>query len=211
MAVAITFDHSQYLINITSPQDTLTCQDLINAIREEEASASGIRYPQIAKASGKEELGAGVDVGITVELVSPWQVKFWAGNYIAKIAGGNLVGGLGGDPVAYSAGVQVLLVMSAASTTVTVSTGSGLSTEEHDKLMALPSAVSIAAAVWDFVVETTYSASNLLRLFAAVLTGKVSGAGTGTETFKGLDDSTDRVISTVDDDGNRTQVTRNVS
>lgn len=116
--MAIEFDHVNHLINITYPQNTLSCQDLIDAIRAEEVSETGILYPQIATASGKEDLGAGVSVGITVALISPWQVKFWSGNYIAKVAGGNLVGGLGGDPIAYSAGVQVLLVQSAASTIV---------------------------------------------------------------------------------------------
>ncbi|MCK4620734.1 MAG: hypothetical protein KAT62_00825 [Desulfuromonadales bacterium] len=121
--MAIEFDHDNKLINITSPQDTLSCQDLINAIRTEEASERGINYPQIATASGKESLGEGVYVGMTVNLISPWQVKFWEGNYIAKISGGNLVGGILGDPVAYSAGVQILLVQSAASTVVVTSDG----------------------------------------------------------------------------------------
>lgn len=121
--MAIEFDHDQQLINITAPQDTLTCQDLIDAIRAEEASATGIFHPQIATASGKESLGEGVFVGMTVNLVSPWQVKWWTGNYIAKISGGNLVGGISADPIAYSAGVQVLLVQSAASTIVVTSDG----------------------------------------------------------------------------------------
>lgn len=145
--MALAFDHSNHLINITNPQNTLSCQELLNAIRTEEASATGIWHPQIATASGKEDLGSGVNVGMTVNLISPWQVKFWAGNYIAKIAGGNLVGGLAGDPVAYSAGVQVLLVQSAASTIVTLSTGSGLSVEQNDKLMSIPTAAQIANEV----------------------------------------------------------------
>jgi hypothetical protein len=66
-------------------------QDLLNAVRDEEATATGIRYPQIATASGKEGLGDDIFVGMTVSLVSPWQIKFWAGNYIAKVGGGNLV------------------------------------------------------------------------------------------------------------------------
>ena len=148
--MAIEFDHTNHLINITSPQNTLSCQELIDAIRTEEASATGIWHPQIATASGKEDLGSGVNVGMTVNLISPWQVKFWSGNYIAKVAGGNLVGGLGGDPIAYSAGVQVLLVQSAAATIVTQSTGSGLSAEEHDALMAVPAAAVNAAAVWAY-------------------------------------------------------------
>lgn len=148
--MAITFDYALHLINITSPQDTLSCQQLLDAIRAEEATATGIRYEPIATASGKEDLGSGVSVGMTVNLIDPWQVKFWSGNYIAKVAGGNLVGGVAGDPIAYSAGVQVLLVQSAASTIVTTSTGSGLSAEEHDKLMAVPTAPTTAAAVWEY-------------------------------------------------------------
>lgn len=45
-----------------------------------------------------------------------------------------------------------------------------------------------------------------LRYISAILAGKVSGAGTGTETLKGLDGTTDRVEVTVDAQGNRTAV-----
>ncbi len=134
--MAIEFDYANHLINITSPQNTLSCQDLIDAIRTQEATEAGIRYPQIATASGKELLDVSTAVGLTVFLISPWQVKFWGGNYIAKIAGGNLVGGIAGDPVAYSAGVQVLLVQSVASTVVTTAGGSGLSAEQDATLTA---------------------------------------------------------------------------
>ena len=56
------------------------------------------------------------------------------------------------------------------------------------------------------VVEDGKTMREVLRIMAAVLAGKVGGAGTGTETFKGLDGTTDRVISTVDASGNRTAV-----
>jgi hypothetical protein len=46
-----------------------------------------------------------------------------------------------------------------------------------------------------------------LRYMAAVVSGKVSGAGTGTEVFKGLDGSTTRITVTADEDGNRTGIT----
>ncbi len=45
-----------------------------------------------------------------------------------------------------------------------------------------------------------------LRYLAAFAGGKVSGARTGTETFKGLDGSTDRLQFTTDKQGNRTGV-----
>jgi hypothetical protein len=68
-----------------------------------------------------------------------WQLRFAPGNYVARIAGGNLIGGPGGDPVAYSAGVQTLLIQSAAATVVTAG-GS------------VPTASQVADAVWNKVL-----------------------------------------------------------
>ncbi len=121
--MAYSVDFASNLIEVTFPQAEVLAQDLINAIRDAEASEKGILYGQIARASGKETLGPSVAVGITVELLGDWQLHFWPGNYIAKVAGGNLVGGPGSDPIAYSAGVQVLLIQSAASTVI--ATGGG--------------------------------------------------------------------------------------
>lgn len=42
---------------------------------------------------------------------------------------------------------------------------------------------------------------------SAVVAGRASGAGTGTEVFKGLDESTTRVTVTVDSSGNRSDIT----
>ena len=132
--MAYSFDFEDKIINVLNPQTDVDVQDLYDACRQAEDSETGIQYEKITSASGKESLGSGVAVGLTIELLG-WQLRFWEGNYIAKITGGNLVGGPGGDPVAYSAGVQVLLIQSAASTVVQVNMGSGLSQDEHDQLM----------------------------------------------------------------------------
>lgn len=60
---------------------------------------------------------------------------------------------------------------------------------------------------WTEVIESGFTAAEILRILAAVLAGEVSGAGSGTETFVGIDGTTDRVVSTVDTSGNRTSVT----
>ena len=133
--MAYSFDFTNKLIEVLNPQTDVDVQDLYEACRQAEDSEVGIQYGKIVNASGKESLGSGVSIGLTIELLE-WQLHFWDGSYMAKIAGGNLVGGVGGDPVAYTAGVQVLLIQSAASTVVQVSSGSGLSTEEHDQLMS---------------------------------------------------------------------------
>lgn len=156
--MALAFDHQHNLINVTGGTAlgfyNLSVQSLINAIRDEEASERGILYPQIATASGKEDLGSDVYVGMSVNLISPWQVKFEEGNYIAKIAGGNLVGGISGDPVAYSAGVQTLLIQSAASTLV-VTGGSALTQEEHDAVMA--AVPLVVDENWTAVIPRVYT------------------------------------------------------
>lgn len=122
MALGIDWINQQILVG--DPQVVVLVQDLIDFIREQEATDQGIAFGSIALATGKEDLGNGVLVGITVELNDPWQLKFWEGDYSATITGGNLVGGLKGDPIAYTAGVQVVLIQSAASTMV-VTGGSG--------------------------------------------------------------------------------------
>lgn len=56
-------------------------------------------------------------------------------------------------------------------------------------------------------VDGTYTQDEVMRLIAAVLAGKVSGAGTGTETFRDINDTKDRIVATVDVNGNRTAIT----
>ena len=69
---------------------------------------------------------------------------------------------------------------------------------------------TIETALREAVVDGTITLEQSLRLSNAILGGKVSGAGSGTETFRDPGDTTDRVISTVDSQGNRTAITRNL-
>jgi hypothetical protein len=119
-AAPYTFDFEQSLVLVDPGVTDVDCISLYNAAKAAQASEEGIVYGQIAAGSGLVELGQGVQVGITVELLGNWQIFFPAGNYIARVAGGNLVGGPSSDPIAYSAGVQTLLIQSAASTVVQI-------------------------------------------------------------------------------------------
>jgi len=156
--MALSFDFQNTIIDISSPQVELDVQDLVNAIRTVEATVEGIAYPHILNASGKEVLadpaGGTVRVSITADIQGDWQLRFWVGDYTATIYGGNLVGGLGDDPVAYSAGVQVLLIQSAYATLV--STGeSGLTSEESTKLLSLDTSgiASVQSDVTDVLTD----------------------------------------------------------
>jgi hypothetical protein len=55
-------------------------------------------------------------------------------------------------------------------------------------------------------IESSATLRQTMRIMAAVLAGKVSGAGSGVESFTGLDGSTPRVAVTTDPAGNRTNV-----
>lgn len=67
------------------------------------------------------------------------------------------------------------------------------------------------AGVWAQVLDGGFTAQGLMRLFASVLAGKVSGAGTGTEIFRDLADTKPRITATVDVVGNRTAITRDAT
>ena len=70
---------------------------------------------------------------------------------------------------------------------------------------------SIADGIWEAVVDGTITAEQSLRLMNSLLGSKISGAGTGTETFRDAGDSKNRVVVTVDANGNRTAVTRDLT
>jgi hypothetical protein len=55
-------------------------------------------------------------------------------------------------------------------------------------------------------IESGVTVRQAMRIVAAVLAGKISGAGTGVESFVGIDGSSPRVQVTADATGNRTAV-----
>jgi hypothetical protein len=64
-----------------------------------------------------------------------------------------------------------------------------------------------AANPWTEEIETGYTAEELLRLIASALLGKLDGAETTTITFRDVNDTIDRIVATVDGNGNRDTVT----
>jgi len=61
--------------------------------------------------------------------------------------------------------------------------------------------------ILDEAVEGTRTLRQILRGYSSALLAKLSGGGTATETFRDIDDSKDRITATVDEDGNRTAIT----
>ena len=68
-----------------------------------------------------------------------------------------------------------------------------------------------AANPWTEVIESGFTASDILKLIAAATAGKASGAGTATIVFRNVADTEDRITATVDGNGNRTAITYDLS
>lgn len=75
----------------------------------------------------------------------------------------------------------------------------------------IPSAASIASTVWATACDGAVTAIQLMRGFAAVLMGKVSGADANNPVFRNLGDTKDVVSTTGDANGNRTAVVRDLT
>lgn len=86
----------------------------------------------------------------------------------------------------------------------------GLASANLDtQLDALPTAAENATALMDLSngIETGVTPRQALRLILAAEAGKLSGAATTTITIRNVGDSKDRIVATVDADGNRSALT----
>jgi len=123
MALDLLFDFYNKIITVPSPDTTLDIQFLINQIRQaEENLAPGMGYYKISDAFGKQDLGGGVRVGITVILLDGWRISFEArlgpSTEAMTISGGNLVGEAGANPIAPTAYTQVTIAQSTSASLV---------------------------------------------------------------------------------------------
>lgn len=64
-----------------------------------------------------------------------------------------------------------------------------------------------AANVWAFVIEGALTAQGVFRLVLASVANKLSGAATTTISIRDVADTKNRIVATVDSDGNRSVVT----
>jgi hypothetical protein len=71
---------------------------------------------------------------------------------------------------------------------------------------------NLAAAVWASIIESGLTAEDAMKLISAATAGKVSGATGSTITIRSaVADGKDRIVATVDGDGNRTAIVYDLS
>ena len=67
--MALSFDKVNKVITVLTPDTEITIQNLLNGIREFEDELSSMDIPKIVSCAGKEQLGGGVQVGLTLTLL----------------------------------------------------------------------------------------------------------------------------------------------
>jgi len=147
--MAIVPNYYDQVVYITSPTTSVTVQELLNALRAAEDTPEGLAFggpvativDGFVDASGKTTLGPGKATGITMTLHDAWYIEFWDGVLLGLVSDGNVAGGLDSRPVRCALGsADTVLQLGAVDTTIVAGNGGGdggLTTEEHDQLMAL--------------------------------------------------------------------------
>ena len=120
--MAIVFDEILKVITVGSPDTTVTIQTLYGEIRKYEATVRYLEVAQLANGSGKQALGGGVTVGITLELINDWRLSFEArpgpDTILCTVTGGNLVATniYSNNPIKPTAFTQVVIAQSSSAT-----------------------------------------------------------------------------------------------
>ena len=203
--MSYTFDTDNLHIVLSSGTTTLNVVDMYSRWKEWVAMGVNSKYLKAFEAIGGDTIDptAGTYVPAYIYMINGWHVLTQDANHTLAVVGGILLRQGGGDPFQDRAGRTVRINYQQPVQAITVATGGGTA----------PSALENADALLDRInaVETGLTPRQTLRLIAAILGGKVSGAGTGSEVFRAADDSKDRVTVTVDGSGNRSNVTTDLT
>jgi len=92
--VTIDFNVSPRVITVAAPSDNILLQDLVDTVRVIEDELVNLSYDHILNAAGKEDLGNGVQVGITIILqnaIIKFEDRAGPTFELMTISGGNIV------------------------------------------------------------------------------------------------------------------------
>jgi hypothetical protein len=182
------------LTNISGANYSLDVDVFRLALKDLEDSEEGIAFPMTHNHVAPISVG-GVTLARVVEIINGYTISFedTGTPYSVRLDGAN---NNIGDVANLITNVSIRSSNSAG--LIQVDTGGG--------------AVLTANEILDNQdIETGISFRQSLRLVLSALAGKVSGAGTTTISIRDLNDTVDRIVATVDTNGNRTAITKDVT
>jgi len=177
--------------------------DIYSDWKEWQLIGDNSKYSQAFIAIGGDPIGGGLYAGSYYFLTNGWKIRPDEVDHTLTLLG-NIFGEGGAAIITPTLGSYTVAV-----NVVTSSQAQGIATSGS----TAPTSTENADALLDRLnaIETGLTVRQTLRLITAVLGGKVSGAGTGSEVFRAADDSKDRVTVTVDSSGNRSNVTTDLT
>lgn len=194
-----TFDGDNLLIIMDNGTTEIDAQILYSDWKEWQLLSDNSKYYEAFRTIGGDSLGGAIEAGDYYFLRNDngWRIRPYEGDHELTI-NGNLYGNDTTAPIFTPTlgSYQVLIKQQLSSLTQTV-TDAGM-----------------AAAILDEAdgIEVGLTMRQALRLILAATAGKVSGGGTNTISIRNpVADSKNRIVATVDSNGNRTAIVYDVT
>ena len=202
--MAVTIDWTMKIISIPKSDLTLVQSDPFEVreldldwfrlqLKDLEDSAEGIVCPDTHRHNTEVTLG-GLTFARVIEIINGYTVSFENGNYAANLVGANS---------------NVGDVTNLNEVSVRTQNSAGLIVSETADINAILASIGVAI-LDDQSVESGISLRNTQRLMLAALAGILSGADGTTVTIKNAKaggGDKNRIVATVDEFGNRTELT----
>jgi hypothetical protein len=192
---------------------TKAVQDQFFRLQTTKASALQVGVPQAVQSIG--------DTAITLDASAAAQTDFYKGSVVAIISGDGA--NQARIITAYNGSTKVATLDRGWDVALAITTGGGTTRSvfavfpqglnqpltSAQTTSAVPTTAQIATEIFDTqTVEAGMTFRGALRLMGAVLMGRRSGTGSGTEVFNAaVTNAKPRVTATIDGNGNRTNVT----
>jgi hypothetical protein len=193
--MAITFNASTKIIQLDSA--SVSAATIWSRWVDWFCTSDNSKYLPAMEVIGGNQVDGSIYIPSYFYLLDGWRIRPMESNHNLEITGNIIVQG-GGDPIVNTVGTYQVNVR------FTVPVAAQL-------VGNIPTASQNAAAVLAATVENSLTFEEMFRVQHAALTGKVTGAGTTTERFRDIADTKDRIIYTVDANGNRTAVVQDGS
>lgn len=194
--MAITFNASTKIIQLDSA--SVSAATIWSRWVDWFCTSDNSKYLPAMRVSGGELVNGSIYQPSYFYLLDGWRIRPMEANHDLEITGNINIDGDPGNPITSTVGtyqVNTRYVVPVAAQVI----GN------------IPTASQNAAAVLAATVENSLTFEEMFRIQHSALTGKVTGAGTTTERFRDIADTKDRIIYTVDANGNRTAVVQDGS
>jgi hypothetical protein len=200
---------TEVVIQVIDQDVTKVIQDQFFRLQTTKAAALQVGVPQAAQSAG--------GTAITLDATAAAQTDFYKGSVVAIISGdganqARIITAYNGTTkvATIDRGWDVALTIGGTRSVFAVfPQGLNQPLTSGQTTAAVPSTVQIATEIFDTqTVEAGMTFRGALRLMGAVLAGRRSGTGSGTEVFNAaVTNAKPRVTATIDGNGNRTNVT----